>query len=732
MKILLLTDRLEAGGAETHIAGLAYGLRRMGAEVMLLSSGGKTADALKSQGFRHIRLPVHTHNPLRWLLLRHKLVKLQRYEKFDILHAHARIPALLLRGLSRHGCSVAVTVHARFTLNPLLRRICYWGSYTVAVSEDLRKYVIREYRVPAERIRVIPNGIDFDLFHPNTPAVFPQHSHAPRILFASRLDRDCSLGADLLLRIAPSILRHFPNASIGIAGGGNDHERISALVREANHIIGTNAITLYGQVDDMPALLRQQDVFIGVSRAAMEASACGCAVILCGNEGYLGVLDQSAVRRAAITNFCCRDTQAATAYRLQRDLSFLLSHSDIRARIAAESRNEILHRFSAERMCQDTMMLYHRMLKKPPIRTLLIGGYFGCKNLGDNAILSGFLEEIHTISPDIRIIALTGHPRQDCHRFGISCVNRRNPISILLAMLRADAFLCGGGSLLQNATSNRSLLYYLHLLKLAKILGTHPMLYSAGIGPLYGERARRRTAKALSKCTYLSLRDPDSLRTACEFGIDRARIHLGADPALLLPCPPETRKDALFKEYGLPDQCRPLCIILKGDSFVEDTRRTMIAATRMLCARYGFFPIFALLDQHVDADATRRAANIFNAPVIRFSAPEDAVALFSAASLVITMRLHAMILSTVALTPSIGIPTDTSDEKILSFARIAGQLAIRRDELSVAALVEKAERALSEKEKLHAFYIDTIADLRKKAKKDLENITAMIYNIDSK
>ncbi|MBQ8309573.1 MAG: glycosyltransferase [Clostridia bacterium] len=733
MKILLLTDRLETGGAETHIAQLATGLRRMGVDITLLSSGGNTADMLEAQGFRHIRFPIHTHNPLRWLLLRRDLIRLQRREKFDILHAHARIPALLLRGFSHRDCAVAVTVHARFSITPLLRRMCYWGERTVAVSEDLRTYVTHEYRVPAERVRVIPNGIDCTCFCPNAPrSVFPQEPRTLRILFASRLDRDCSLGAELLLRIAPSLLRRFPDVRIGIAGGGSDFSRIATLAAETNRIIGTDAVTLYGQVKDMASLLREQDIFIGVSRAAMEASACGCAVILCGNEGYLGVLNGDTMRQAALSNFCCRDAHAADIYCLQNDLVFLLSRPDLRAQYAADARAELLTRFGAERMCRETLMLYHRMLKKSPVRTLLIGGYFGCRNLGDDAILSGFLEGMHTIAPDIRIIALTGKPRRDAKHFDIPCVNRRNPIKVAHAMLRADVFLCGGGSLLQNSTSNRSLSYYLHLIGLAKRLGAHPMLYAAGIGPLYGERARRRTAKALATCTYISLRDLNSMLAVEALGVDRAKLHLGADPALLMPLPPISRKHAQLQGLALPETARYLCVILKGGTSSIDTRRIIIAAARMLCRRHGLRPLFPILDRAHDTDAARDAAKQLHGRVVTFAEPADATALFTGAALVITMRLHAMILSTAASTPAIGIPADPADEKILSFANPAGQPAIRREDLSVAHLVEKAERVLTENSTLRPFFESCTSDLRKKAKKDLENITAMIYNINSK
>ena len=108
-----------------------------------------------------------------------------------------------------------------------------------------------------------------------------------------------------------------------------------------------------------------------------------------------------------------------------------------------------------------------------------------------------------------------------------------------------------------------------------------------------------------------------------------------------------------------------------------------------------------------------------------------AVALFSSVALVITMRLHGQILATLSGTSAIGIASDSTSEKILSFSKITGQKSIPRDALTVANLVQSAESALAESASMQPIYLDTTADLRKKAKKDLENIIAMIYNIDS-
>ena len=248
MKILLLTDRMETGGAETHISNLAHGLRSLGHEVWLLSAGGSLADQLKASGIRCIHAQFSSRRPICLLKSLRILRKLIAQEHFDVIHAHARLPAFLLRFCRASRTRHVVSVHAEFHLNAILKRLCYWGFQTIAVSEDLRQYVCHEYRIPPERVQVIPNGIDCTTFMPPAPRL---RKEAPSILFASRLDNDCAFGAFLLCEIAPSLCRRFPGVSISIAGGGSALETVKLHAEAANRIIGRPAIQLLGRVEDM-------------------------------------------------------------------------------------------------------------------------------------------------------------------------------------------------------------------------------------------------------------------------------------------------------------------------------------------------------------------------------------------------------------------------------------------------------------------------------------------------
>ncbi len=725
LKILLLTNKMDVGGAETHVAQLALKLARSGNdEVCVASAGGRIADALESVGIRQLRLPLCSHNPFCWLLLRRKLRTLIKKEDFQVAHAHARIPALLIRGVRQFGCAEIVTMHAKFRSGPLFRLLSYWGEHTVAVSEDLRTYLQSTYRVPAQRISVIENGIDLSRFYPRER--LSESKESLHILFASRLDADCSLGAELLCEIAPLLAKRAPNVRITLAGGGQKLPQIAQRIEKINREIGYECLTACGSVDDMPGLMREHEIFVGVSRAALEAAACGCAVILCGNEGYGGILDGPCFAHAALTNLCARGKELPTAPQLLQDLTKLISSPEQRQRISKECLQILNQEYDAAKMCQKTRNIYQNHLHVSKKATLAVGGYFGCGNLGDDAILQAFISYIRSHYPDIRILALTGNPRKDRHRFGVPCFGRKNPVGILRALCRADFFLCGGGSLLQNVTGKLSLSYYLFMLHLARLCGGSPILYAAGIGPLHGKNAKGRTQKVLRRCAYISLRDEESLQLLLSLGVDRACLHMGADAALLLSPPPKTRALACLMQAGIPTKTRYVCVSLKAGNHTNESCRIIVAALRMLCRQQNLLPVFLPLDvgdRAINAEATERLGG----KMILADEPSDIPALLSRAELLISMRLHALIFATEAAIPAIGIPT-ANDQKIPSFARISGEEYLLPEELTAASLLQKCEKLLAMRNSLEPILTDACRDLQKNARKDLANILTMVYN----
>ena len=723
MKILILTDKLNVGGAETHISQLALSLQKHGEKVFVASSGGSISNTLESYGIPQIRMPLNTHSPIRWLFLRRKIRKFIKSEGITVAHAHARIPAILTYGVRRLGCAEIVTVHAKFRAGFLHRILSRWGEKSIAVSEDLRAYLHNVYKIPMQRIDVIPNGINLSRFSPKEEKT---NGSPLRILFASRLDGDCSLGAELLCQIAPTLAQRIPNFTITIVGGGEKMKEIAERAKKVNDEEGFDCISVEGVVQNMAPILQKQDIFIGVSRVALEAAACGCAVILCGNEGYGGILTRETFFEASLSNFCARNSQKANTQKLLCDILELANSIELRKKCASECRQLMEAWYNSAFMCKKTLDVYQKSLHVPFHGTVAIGGYFGCGNLGDDAILQAFIEYTHTHYPDMRIFALTKKPIKDARRFGVRCFNRKNPFALASAFLCADVFLCGGGSLLQNLTGKLSLYYYLFMLRLAELCGALPVLFAAGIGPLYGKKALFATKKTLSRSSYISLRDEESLRLLSRQNLDSAKLHLGADAALLLTPPPIFRTYALLKRIDVMQNQRYVCVSLKSGKDTAHSRGIIIAALRMFCREADMLPVFIPLDRgdiSTNADAARRLGGRLFLP----DEPSDVTALLQNASLLLSMRLHGLILATTVSLPSIGIPT-ADDQKIPSFCRLAAQDYLAPDALSVAALVEMCRKICANKDALRPLIADACCDLQKNAQKDLANIARMVYN----
>ena len=118
-------------------------------------------------------------------------------------------------------------------------------------------------------------------------------------------------------------------------------------------------------------------------------------------------------------------------------------------------------------------------------KRIVISGYYGCGNIGDEAVLRGILAGLDELGVEAEITVLSSDPvRTESEHPGTRSIHRFNPLAVVRSIRSADLVVSGGGSLLQDITSARSARYYLGILRLAQILGRRTMLCAQGIGPL--------------------------------------------------------------------------------------------------------------------------------------------------------------------------------------------------------------------------------------------------------
>ena len=140
--------------------------------------------------------------------------------------------------------------------------------------------------------------------------------------------------------------------------------RIAELAERANEQcharVGRDVINLLGHVDDMPSVYRGHRIFVGVSRAAIEAAACGCTVVLCGNEGRGGVLSLERLL-CDVDNLCSRGEPMPDAAWLESELRSLLSDERKASACAEFNRTWVQNYRSAREVARLTREVYSRI-----------------------------------------------------------------------------------------------------------------------------------------------------------------------------------------------------------------------------------------------------------------------------------------------------------------------------------------------------------------------------------
>ena len=524
----MATMGLDIGGAETHIVELAKELKAEGHDVAIASNGGVYVPEIKAAGIRHYSVPMHRRN-IGYMRRSRKLLKeIIQKEKPDVVHAHARIPAFLCGTLhATMHFPFVTTAHWVFETRGMLRYLTNWGQRTVAVSEDIKAYLMREYGVPEEHITVTVNGIDTNKFSPEVSrdrvmAELGLDPQKPVISYVSRMDEDRALVARQLVQVARDLDREVPGIQLIITGGGNVFDEIKAQADQVNADLGRTCVVMTGPRTDINEIVAAGDLFVGVSRSALEAMSAAKPVIVAGNEGYQGLFGPDKLEEAQAGNFCCRGLPMSTPERLREDvLAALALPPEKKAELGEYGRQVIFDFYSVRRMAGDCLKVYDQVRRRR--YNVVMSGYYGFSNAGDDAILQSIQEGIVAASEDISITVLSNDPALTERLYGLDAVPRFQVWKVLRALRRCDALLSGGGSLLQDRTSTRSLLYYLSIIRLAERFHKPVMLYANGIGPVSKPANRRRVKKAVERAALVTLRDRSSAKELQDMGVTPLR-----------------------------------------------------------------------------------------------------------------------------------------------------------------------------------------------------------------
>ncbi len=719
MKILMATMQLDIGGAETHIVELSKALARKGIEIIVASKGGAYVAELEDSGIRHFNVPLGSKNPCDLWNAYKILEQIITDEKIDVVHAHARIPGFVCGLLQKKlKFRFVTTAHWVFSTKFPLKLLTNWGDRSLAVSDDIKQYLIDNYGIDGENIRVTINGIDTDKFsdsidYSDIAKEFEFGENRTRIIYVSRMDVDRSLAAHKLIEAVPSLYAQIPNLEVVIVGGGNDFEPIKAEANATNTQLGSRIIITTGPRIDINKFAASGDVFVGVSRAALEAMACKKPSVIAGNEGYIGIFDKDKLEIAIDTNFCCRGCGETTTKQLSEDLLKLLKPESAQWRkdLGEFSLETVKKYYSVDTMANDAMKMYVSITKGTDINSVTeeefegienylicgtgkrnvdvaISGYYGFRNSGDDSILKVIIDDLKTACPNASITVLSQRPQETSRDFGVNSVDRFDFITLWNLFKRTKLLISGGGSLVQDVTSSKSLFYYLFIISLAKLRGAKVMLYANGIGPLTKKKNLKYVKNTLEKVDYITLRESSSMDEIVRVmgGCDKCEVT--ADPAFNAKPADINAISAALKSGGINKDTKYFTISIRDwESLDPQAVNKICEFCDWVYNKYAVQPFVIPMQKKFDQNISSKISKNLTVPhgiCLDGYPPEVMMGIIGNAEFVLGMRLHTLIYAVKMGVPCIALDYDPKVAAVMKSAEL--QYSQKVEEISTDRL----------------------------------------------
>ena len=702
MKVIHLISGGDSGGAKTHVHSLLQNLTRTIDVTMVCFMEGPFAQEARELGIRTVVLPgrnlLRTYRTLKRMI---------REEGYEIIHCHGArgnmMGALLRRAT---GLPVVTTVHSDYRLDYLGRpfsRLSYGTintialrllDYRIGVSDAMTDLLISRGFDP-DRLFTIYNGLDFT---PRTPAIGREEywrsvgleadEHSVVVGIAARLNPVKDIAT--LVRGFAIAHQTCPKLRLLIAGDGEQMDMLKKLSAE----LGVERqVCFAGWITDTDSFYHAIDINTLTSLSetfpySLTEGARASLPTVASRVGGVPYLIEHGVHGLLF--------EAGDAQALARHLVILARDPDLRAHMGQRLYQRARQDFSLESTLERQLTIYRTILRRQERKKNLKGrrdgalvcGAYGRGNAGDDAILEAIVTELRQIDPDLPIWVLSRNPDATRLTYRVNSIYTFAFPRFLRRMGKTRLYINGGGSLMQDVTSHRSLWFYLFTISAAKRLGCQVMMYGCGIGPIHSPANRRRAAKVLQKSVdAITLRDTHSREELEDMGVTNPEIILSADPTVILPAAPEQVVDGILESQGIDPRGRYIGFALRPWPGFEEKAALFGAAADYAYEKYGLTPVFLPIERRLDVGAARLAAQHMKAPhyiLPETGSSDHTIGLFARMQVVVSMRLHALVFAAGQGVPLVGV---VYDQKISSFLSYIGQdLYTDLDAVTVEAL----------------------------------------------
>lgn len=291
---------------------------------------------------------------------------------------------------------------------------------------------------------------------------------------------------------------------------------------------------------------------------------------------------------------------------------------------------------------------------------LLLAGYLGCGNLGDDAILLGFVEGLR--DRNYNFMVMSGAPEETYRTHGLSSLPRRDAKQFDEALAQCDALVFPGGSIFQDSTSVASVSYYAGLIKKAKSANKKVIAVGQGVGPLNNFLGKRMAAGAFNMCDAIAVRDAQSVQTLKSIGVKQTP-RITADCAFMMPDVHVSDDAPNFNVGGM----KTIGVSARGVAKVDVA--TLFGDFCRLLYQSGSLPVLIEMDRAEDGPLIEKIekAQGGKIPDIRkLQSPKDMQQRIMRMEAVVATRLHAGILAATVNVPPLMV---SYDPKVAAFAK---------------------------------------------------------------
>ncbi len=350
-------------------------------------------------------------------------------------------------------------------------------------------------------------------------------------------------------------------------------------------------------------------------------------------------------------------------------------------------------------------------------KSILMSGYYGFDNSGDDAILKSIIKDIRRLDNKLNIVVLSNNPEKTSDMYNVEAVNRFKIGEVLKAIKNTSLFLSGGGSLLQDVTSTRSLLYYLTVMTIAKIYKKPVMVYANGIGPINRKFNRVLSKLVLDKVELITLRDEDSKVYLSQMGVKNKNIIVTADPVFTLEASDTVHIDKILAKEGIPNNKGLIGLSIRkwktGENLVKVISNTIDYITDKYEVNVILIPMHYPEDLSISLEVLENIKSS-NCYLLRDKyTVEEIMGVIQRLDLIIAMRLHSLIYAAGQEVPMVGLVYDPKVEGLLKSLDMPYMCHV--DSLDYEELLSIIDNVWNNKEKLRKLLKSQDLELKKKA-----------------